>query len=88
MLFRSIDFAAVQVTQTIDGIALRRRGNPAGDMIRLVTWLANVGAVWAGGLRAGQIVTCGSWTGATASPAARRVEAAFDGAERVVLEFA
>jgi 2-keto-4-pentenoate hydratase len=59
------DFASVSVTQTIDGAARRRQGNPAGDMIRLVVWLADVGAVWAGGLRAGQIITCGSWTGAT-----------------------
>ena len=86
--WQAIDFAAVEVTQSIDGVTLRRRGNPAGDMIRLVAWLANVGAVWAGGLRAGQIVTCGSWTGATASPAARRAEAMFYGAVPVVLEFA
>jgi 2-keto-4-pentenoate hydratase len=29
----------------------------------LVQWTANVGAVWAGGLKKGQVVTCGSWTG-------------------------
>ena len=86
--WQAIDFAAVEVAQTIDGVMLRSRGNPAGDMIRLVAWLANIGAAWAGGLRAGQIVTCGSWTGATASPAARRVEAAFDGAVPVLLAFA
>ena len=34
-------------------------------MIRLVEWLANEGSVWAGGLKAGQFVTCGSWTGKT-----------------------
>jgi len=85
--WRAIDFATVEVAQTIDGATLRSRGNPAGDMIRLVVWLANVGAAWAGGLRAGQIVTCGSWTGATASPTARRVVAAFDRAVPVVLEF-
>ena len=86
--WRAADFATVEVAQTIDGATLRSRGNPAGDMIRLVAWLANVGAVWAGGLRAGQIVTCGSWTGAAASPTATRVEAAFDGAVPVMLEFA
>jgi 2-keto-4-pentenoate hydratase len=32
-------------------------------MIRLMIWMANEGAVWAGGLKAGQFVTCGSWTG-------------------------
>ena len=85
--WQAIDFAPVEVAQTIDSVTVRSRGNPAGDMIRLVAWLANVGAVWAGGLRAGQIVTCGSWTGATASPAVRRVEATFDCAVPVVLEF-
>ncbi|MEJ0048542.1 MAG: hypothetical protein WDN04_22360 [Rhodospirillales bacterium] len=75
------------MAQTIDGATLRRRGNPAGDMIRLVAWLADQGAVWAGGLRRGQIVTCGSWTGATAAPSARAVQAAFDGAEPVKLRF-
>jgi len=85
--WRAIDFATVEIAQTIDGATLRSRGNPAGDMIRLVAWLANVGSVWAGGPRAGQIVTCGSWTGATASPAARRVAAAFEGAVPVVLAF-
>ena len=40
-----------------------RTGNPAGGMTRLVRWLADTGTRWAGGLRAGQVVTTGSWTG-------------------------
>ncbi len=62
--WQSIDFSAEPVEQYVDG-ALQKSGvgNPAGDMIRLVVWLANEGAVWAGGLKAGQFVTCGSWTG-------------------------
>jgi len=38
-------------------------GNPAGDPLRLLTWLANEGARSLGGLRAGQWVTTGSCTG-------------------------
>lgn len=38
-------------------------GNPAGDIFRLVTWLANHVAVRAGGLKQGQFVTTGSCTG-------------------------
>ena len=58
------DFASQVVVQEVDGAEQRRgTGNPAGDMIRLVTWLADSGTRWAGGLRAGQFVTCGSWTG-------------------------
>jgi 2-keto-4-pentenoate hydratase len=38
-------------------------GNPAGDPMRLLLWLANVGARRAGGLRSGNIITTGSLTG-------------------------
>ena len=38
-------------------------GNPAGDPLRLLVWLANEGARRLGGLRAGQWVTTGSCTG-------------------------
>lgn len=41
----------------------RGTGNPAGDMIAMLQWLAAAGARWAGGLRVGQVVTTGSWTG-------------------------
>jgi 2-keto-4-pentenoate hydratase len=48
----------------VDGTEIKRRvANPAGNMMRLVLWLANTGARWAGGLKAGQAVTTGSWTG-------------------------
>lgn len=38
-------------------------GNPAGDPLRLLLWLANEGARSAGGLHAGCVVTTGSLTG-------------------------
>ncbi len=71
--WEAIDFAAETVEQYVDGTLQKSGvGNPAGDMIRLVVWLANEGAVWAGGLKAGQFVTCGSWTGkALVGPSAR-----------------
>ena len=48
----------------VDGKEVKHgTANPAGEMLRLVVWLANEGAHWAGGLRAGQVVTTGSWTG-------------------------
>ena len=84
----ALDFAAMTVTQTIDGAAMLRTGNPAGDMIRLVEWLANAGSRWAGGLRAGQFVTCGSWTGKTLAPAGARVTVAFPGLGEAALSFA
>lgn len=82
-----IDFAQVSVAQDISGAVLTRTGNPAGDMIRLVTWLANTGAVWAGGLRAGQLVTCGSWTGATPAPPEALVTARFSVGDPVRVAF-
>lgn len=78
----AIDFAAETVTQDVagagrEGARIERVGNPAGDMIRLVQWLADEGAVWAGGLRVGQFVTCGSWTGKTAVRAGEAVTVRF-----------
>ncbi len=86
--WQSIDFTAMQVIQTIsDGPSVTRIGNPAGDMVRLMVWLANTGTVWAGGIMAGQLVTCGSWTGKTQAPAKCEVEAEFIGARPVRLRF-
>lgn len=62
--WHGLDFDAETVEQYVDHrLNQIHRGNPAGDMIRLVQWLANTGSVWAGGLKKGQVVTCGSWTG-------------------------
>lgn len=62
--WHGIDFSAETVEQYVDGTLTKTHiGNPVGDMIRLMVWMANEGAVWAGGLKAGQFVTCGSWTG-------------------------
>ena len=75
-----LDFPNITVTQSISGLPdLQRTGNPAGDMVALVEWLANVGSIWAGGLRHGQWVTCGSWTGKTPAPAGARVVVSFPG---------
>jgi 2-keto-4-pentenoate hydratase len=86
--WQAIDFTALRVTQDIKGQAPKHgTGNPAGDMIRLIVWLANEGAVWAGGLKAGQIVTCGSWTGVTEAAAEAPVTVTFAGLAPVRLSF-
>jgi 2-keto-4-pentenoate hydratase len=86
--WQEIDFAAVPVEQTISGGETKTAtGNPAGDMVRLMLWLANEGAVWAGGLKAGHIVTCGSWTGKTVAQAGTEVVTSFECADPVVLRF-
>ncbi|MBV8913993.1 MAG: fumarylacetoacetate hydrolase family protein [Acetobacteraceae bacterium] len=62
--WQGIDLAHEEVRVLVDGTEIKRRtANPAGNMMRLLLWLANTGARWAGGLKAGQVVTTGSWTG-------------------------
>jgi 2-keto-4-pentenoate hydratase len=64
--WQSIVLEDETVELVIDG-AVRSEGgmaNPAGpDLLRLVTWLANQGQSRTGGLRAGDWITTGSWTG-------------------------
>ena len=86
--WQALDFGNMTVTQTIDGATIARTGNPAGDMIRLVEWLANEGSRWAGGLRAGQFVTCGSWTGKTLAPAGAQARVSFPGLGEATVGFA
>jgi 2-keto-4-pentenoate hydratase len=66
--WREFDFAGESVVVSVDGV-VRYEGtasNPAGtDLLRLVTFLANEGSARTGGLRAGQWVTTGSWSGKT-----------------------
>jgi 2-keto-4-pentenoate hydratase len=83
-----LDFPNITVAQTIGDSTMRRTGNPAGDMIRLVEWLANEGSHWAGGLKAGQFVTCGSWTGKTWAPAGSFSRVGFPGLGEAELRFA
>lgn len=77
--WQSIDLAAESVALIVNGQEIKRRtGNPAGDMLRLIVWLANDGARWAGGLKTGQFVTTGSWTAKDTVPANGTVRIAFD----------
>ena len=87
--WQDIDFARETVEQYVDGTLQKSRtGNPAGDMIRLVMWLANEGAVWAGGLKAGQFVTCGSWTGKSVVGPSAEVRVMFPSLGEALLTYA
>ena len=87
--WQAVDLATETVRLVIDGAEVKRRtANPAGDMIRLVTWLANEGAAWAGGLKAGQFVTTGSWTGKDFTGPGGTVRVAFAHMGEVELRFA
>lgn len=86
--WQGIDLAGVTVEQLVDGVHnAGRTGHPAGDLVAQVMWLANDGAVWAGGLKAGQFVTCGSWTGANRVGANAVVTTRFSGFGDVVVTY-
>jgi 2-keto-4-pentenoate hydratase len=85
--WRDIDFAALNICQRVGNTEMHRQGNPAGDMMRLIIWLANQGSVPFGGLYAGQVITCGSWTGKTLARPGEDAEARFDGFAPVTVGF-
>jgi 2-keto-4-pentenoate hydratase len=87
--WQHIDFPNETVEQYVDGaLQMKRTGNPVGDMIRLVVWMANEGATWAGGLKAGQFVTCGSWTGKSVVAEMAKVRVVFPSLGEVLVDFA
>jgi 2-keto-4-pentenoate hydratase len=87
--WRKIDFTQERVTLTVDGsVRVERTGsNTAGNLLRLLPWLANEGAARTGGLRAGQWVTTGSWTGVTLATSGSTAEVRFDSMGKVALRF-
>ena len=88
--WRSIDFNTETVSLTVDGVVrVERTGsNTSGDLLKLLPWLANEGSWRTGGLRAGQWITTGSWTGNTPADSQSAVEAEFSHVGRVDLRFA
>ena len=88
--WQSIDFTKEKVMLAVDGIVrVERTGsNTSGDLLRLLPWLANEGAARTGGLRKGQWITTGSWTGNTLACPGSVVEVIFSTAGRVDLRFA
>ena len=87
--WRDLDFATESVTLAVDAvIRVERTGsNTSGDLLRLLPWLANEGAKRTGGLRAGQWITTGSWTGYTLATSGSTVAASFSTAGPVDLRF-
>ena len=87
--WRDVDFSKETVTLIVDGVVrVERTGsNTSGDLLKLLPWLANDGAVRTGGLRAGQWITTGSWTGNTLADSDSTVTAEFSRVGRVDLRF-
>jgi 2-keto-4-pentenoate hydratase len=87
--WRERDFAAQLATLSFAGRTVAARtGNPGGDMIRMLQFLADEGACWAGGLMAGQVVTTGSWTGLLFPEIGEAVVASFPGLGEAEVMFA
>jgi len=87
--WQSIDFHTETVALTVDGkVEVQRTGsNTSGDLMRLLPYIANEASSRTGGLKAGQWITTGSWTGNTPARAGSHAEAAFTHAGRVALRF-
>ncbi len=88
--WQSIDFTQEKVMLAVDGsVRVERTGsNTSGDLLKLLPWLANEGATRTGGLRKGQWITTGSWTGNTLAFAGSTVTVEFSTAGRVDIRFA
>jgi 2-keto-4-pentenoate hydratase len=88
--WRAVDFNTERVTLAVDGsVRVERTGsNTSGDQLKLLPWLANEGAARTGGLRRGQWITTGSWTGNTLAFAGSSVDVEFSTVGSVSLRFA
>jgi 2-keto-4-pentenoate hydratase len=88
--WQTLDFAKERVTITVNGDVLADRvgSNTSGDLLRLLPYLANEGAARTGGLKRGQWITTGSWTGNTPVDAGANCVAEFATAGKVQLTFA
>jgi 2-keto-4-pentenoate hydratase len=87
--WRSIDFTKETVMLAVDGaVRVERTGsNTSGDLMRLLPYLANEGAARTGGLKRGDWITTGSWTGNVQTQAGSSVDVRFGTAGRVTLRF-
>ncbi len=87
--WRNVDFSKEHVVLAVDGvIRVERTGsNTAGELLRLLPWLANEGAARTGGLRAGQWITTGSWTGNTLGTTGSSVTVEFSSVGRAGFSF-
>ena len=87
--WRDLAWMSLPVALLVNGSPMLERlgGNTSGDLFRLLLWLANEGSVRLGGLRAGDVVTTGSYTGLTVVPPGAEVVARFEGLGQSSLHF-
>jgi len=88
--WQSADFGQESVAvyvgdeRRFDGTASNTAGT---DLLRLAVWLANEGAVRTGGLKAGQWITTGSWSGKTYALAGQTALVSFTHCGEVRIHF-
>jgi len=87
--WRSLALAQLPLELRVDGrpVHQARGGHPLNDPLLPVVWLANHLSQFGQGLRAGEIVTTGSWNGVYAVKAGQEVSAWFDGLGTSVVRF-
>lgn len=76
---------AIKLVANERTIKSARGANPGGDSLGLLTWLANHMGEHCGGLKAGQVVTTGSYTGIDFFDPGTAVQADFGGLGRIAL---
>lgn len=87
--WRSLPLAELPLEVRVDGrpVHQARGGHPLGDPLQPVVWLANHLSLFGQGLRAGEIVTTGSWNGARIVSPGQAVTAWFAGLGSAIVEF-
>ena len=87
--WKSLDWANLQVRQTIDGkVEVDQKGGlGAVDPVRPLAWMIDHAVRHRGGLRAGQAITTGSWTGLRYYPPGTKARGEFIGLGAVEATF-
>jgi 2-keto-4-pentenoate hydratase len=87
--WRSLPLASLPLELRVDGkpVHQARGGHPLNDPLLPVVWLANHLSQFGQGLRAGEIVTTGSWNGVRHVSFGQSVSAWFDGLGTSIVSF-
>jgi len=87
--WRALDWAALQVRLEIDGAVIvdQRGGLGAVDPVRPLAWMIDHAVRQRGGIRAGQAITTGSWTGLRYFPPGTQARGEFAGLGAVEARF-
>ena len=85
--WQKVDFTAQQCEFRIgERVATARGSHPYGNPVRLLPWLVKHAAQRGLGLRAGDIITTGAWTGLEAAQAGDTIVARFPGIGEATLK--